>query len=85
MEPLARPVVDAGAEPLLQEEVHVHEFIKPELAGLVLVDEHINVGVRPRLVPRMRAEDVKRRDAARPEGGLGLLQGGQDVATAHNQ
>ena len=79
-------VIDhASAEALLKQEIDIHEFVEPELAGLVLVDEDIDIGIGARLIPRMRTENIKRSHPPLAQRGLGLSQGGDNVVTAHGQ
>jgi hypothetical protein len=61
----ARAIIDLFAQPLPQQKIDIHELVKTKLARSVLVYEDVDIGIGSRLVPRMRAEQVKRLTSAR--------------------
>jgi hypothetical protein len=75
---------DPFAQPLPQQKIDIHELIKAELARFVLVYEDVDIGIGPRLIPRMRAKQIKRLASASANRGLDLFQSRDDFAAAHS-
>src|ERR1700746_900866 len=57
---LAGTVVDINAELLSEDEINVHEFVKPKLARPILVDEHVDIRTGPGLVSCIGTEQIER-------------------------
>lgn len=63
---------------------HVHQFVKAELA-LLVVEEEVDVGIIARLVVCGRAEEVKMLNAEPPELGFMLPQSRYSFGPPHNK
>jgi hypothetical protein len=70
-------------ERLLQSFIGTHEWKETEILIWRGIDENIDIGLRIRFVAGIRTEQIERPHAGSPQGGLGLLQSGNDVISAH--
>src|SRR5262249_19736957 len=50
---LARRIANLNAKRFPQRQINSHELVKPEMTGRLLVNENVNIGIRPSLIARV--------------------------------
>src|SRR5215203_2737606 len=83
MKAVARGHIDLRLQRLLQKELDADQVEQRKFLRVVVVDEQVEIALRSRVLTDSRAEHVKRRRPARPEGAGVAAQAGDGFAAGH--
>src|SRR6185312_9844370 len=75
--------IDLMVESALERLVSVHEREKAEISFGCRIDKDIDIRVRGSLIANIGTEQIKSRDAERPQRGLSFFQSGNNIIAAH--
>src|SRR5215469_15895541 len=76
--------IDRAVEQRRNVFLEAHVIPDPDVSLRINLDQNIDVAVGPIVAARVRTEQSRVTDATRPQGGLVLLELGEDFLTIHN-